>query len=100
MAGAVTFIGDEVTAAGFRLAGTTVRVPASGAETAVLREEAARAGLVLIARAAAERVDPRELARALASPRPLVVVLPDAAGLPPAVDVAARVRLQLGIGQT
>jgi hypothetical protein len=29
-----------------------------------------------------------------------VIVLPDAAGLPPAVDVAARVRLQLGIGQT
>jgi len=100
MANEIVFIGDEVAAAGFRLAGAAVRVPASGAETAALREETGRAALVLIARAAAEQVDPRALARALASPRPLVMVLPDAAGLPPAVDVAARVRLQLGIGQT
>jgi len=100
MANEIVFIGDEVAAAGFRLTGATVRVPATGAETAVLREETGRSTLVLIARATAERVDPAELAQTLASPRPLVIVLPDAAGLPPAVDVAARVRLQLGIGQT
>ena len=95
----VTFIGDEVTAAGFRLAGVSVRVPARGAETAALREEVSRAALILIGRGAAERVDPHELQRALASASPLVLVLPDAAGLPPEVDVAARVRLQLGVDQ-
>ena len=100
MAKGVVFIGDEIAAAGFRLAGAAVRVPERGAETRVLREETARAALVLLARAAAERVDPRELAQALALPSPLVIVLPDSAGLSAAIDVAARVRLQLGIGQT
>jgi vacuolar-type H+-ATPase subunit F/Vma7 len=99
MAGA-SFIGDEIAAAGFRLAGATVRVPERGAETAVLREEAARAALVILTRAVAERIEASALAQALASPSPLVVVLPDAAGLPPALDAAARVRLQLGIGET
>jgi vacuolar-type H+-ATPase subunit F/Vma7 len=95
----VSFIGDEATAAGFRLAGVSVRVPASGAETAALCEEVSRAALVLIGRGAAERVDPHELQLALALASPLVLVLPDAAGLPPDVDVAARVRLQLGVDE-
>jgi vacuolar-type H+-ATPase subunit F/Vma7 len=99
MAG-VSFIGDEIAAAGFRLAGATVRMPERGAETEVLREEAARAALVILTRAVAERIESRELGQALASPSPLVIVLPDAVGLPPAIDVAARVRLQLGIGET
>ena len=99
MAGAC-FIGDETAAAGFRLAGAAVRVPERGTETAALREESARAALVIVSRAVAERVEARELAQALASAAPLVIVLPDAAGLPPAIDVAARVRLQLGIGET
>jgi vacuolar-type H+-ATPase subunit F/Vma7 len=99
MASRVTFIGDEVTAAGFRLAGVSVRVPARGAETVALREEVSRAALILIGRGVAGRVDPRELQLALASASPLVLVLPDAAGLPPEVDVAARVRLQLGVDE-
>jgi len=99
MANRVSFIGDEVTAAGFRLAGVSVRVPAKGAETAALHEEVLRAALILVGRGAAERVDPHELQRALASASPLVLVLPDAAGLPPDVDVAAHVRLQLGVDE-
>jgi vacuolar-type H+-ATPase subunit F/Vma7 len=99
MANRVTFIGDEITAAGFRLAGVSVRVPETGAETAALSEEVSRSALILIGRGAAERVDPHELQRVLASASPLVLVLPDAAGLPPEVDVAARVRLQLGVDE-
>jgi vacuolar-type H+-ATPase subunit F/Vma7 len=99
MAG-VSFIGDEIAGAGFRLAGASVRVPERGTETEVLREEIARAALVIVSRAVAERIEASTLAQALASPSPLVVVLPDAAGLPPALDAAARVRQQLGIGET
>jgi vacuolar-type H+-ATPase subunit F/Vma7 len=99
MAG-VCFIGDETAAAAFRLAGAAVRVPERGTETAALREERARMEFVIVSRAVAELVDERELAQALASAAPLVIVLPDAAGLPPAIDVAARARLQLGIGET
>lgn len=99
MAG-VCFIGEEIAAAGFRLAGAAVRVPGRGTETAALREEIARAALVIVSRTVAERIDARELVQALSAPRPLVIVLPDAAGLPPALDIAARVRLQLGIAGT
>lgn len=99
MAG-ICFIGDEVAAAGFRLAGASVRVPEPGTEAAVLREEIRRGALVIVSRQIAERVDASELAQALASASPLLIVLPDARGLPPAIDVAPRVRLQLGIGET
>jgi vacuolar-type H+-ATPase subunit F/Vma7 len=99
MAGEVVYIGDEIEVAGFRLAGTAVRAPERGQEAAVLREELGRAALVILSRAVAERVELRELVQALASPSPLVIVLPDTAGVPGAIDVAARVRLQLGIGQ-
>lgn len=95
----IVFVGDEIAAAGFRLAGVATRVPPDGAETAAVREEAASSALVLVARRTAERMEPAALQHVLASTDSLVLVLPDAAGLPAAADVAARVRLQLGVGE-
>jgi vacuolar-type H+-ATPase subunit F/Vma7 len=99
MANPIVFVGDEIAAAGFRLAGAGTRVPAAGSETAAVREEAARAALVLVARRVAERIEPDALQHILAFSDALVLVLPDAAGLPAAADVAARVRLQLNVGE-
>jgi len=100
MPGRVVFIGDEITAAGFRLAGVCARVPGSGEEAACLREELAQTAFILLARGTAARIAKPDLQRALASVSPLVLVVPDARELPPASDVAARVRLQLGVGET
>ena len=65
------YVGDEVTAAGFGLAGLRVRVPEHGDE-----------------------------ARALASARaeaPLVIVVPDLDHATPLPDLALRLRKQLGL---
>ena len=91
------FVGDEVTAAGYRLAGVRTRVPARGAETAALRDACADAPLVIVAAATAVHVDPPTLRAALAALAPLVVVVPGAADdmVPP--DIAVRLRTQLGL---
>jgi vacuolar-type H+-ATPase subunit F/Vma7 len=96
---APVFIGDEVTAAGYRLAGADVRVPAAAAETAVLREALRGHDLVLITAEVAERIDPGLLKSLLASPHPVVMLVPDARGAAPLPDLAAQVRSQLGIGE-
>jgi vacuolar-type H+-ATPase subunit F/Vma7 len=100
MASRIVFIGDELAAAGFRLAGLSVRVPDPGAETELLHEELARAVLILIAGRAAARIREPELRRALLSDRPLTLVLPDMPAGASGTDVAKSVRLQLGLEDT
>ena len=91
------FVGDEVTAAGYRLAGARVRVPAAGDEAAALAAARAEAPLVLITAACAARVDTGALRVALAALAPLVVGVAEAqrGAMPP--DLAARLRGQLGL---
>jgi len=91
------YIGDEVSAAGFRLAGTAVIVPAPGGETAALATARADAAVVLIAADVAARVSPRDLVLARAAIAPLTLVVPDLRGETAMPDVAARLRAQLGL---
>lgn len=91
------YLGDEVSAAGFRLAGAQVRTPRAGEEAAALAWACAQAPLVLLSAAVAERVGDATLRAALASPAPLVLVVPDRQGEVPLPDLAARLRGQLGL---
>ena len=91
------FIGDEVTAAGYRLAGVRVRAPGPGDETAALAAARAEAPLVLITAACAARVDAAALRDAVCALAPLVVVVADAQGDVAPPDLAARLRGQLGL---
>lgn len=100
MASRMVFIGDELAGAGFRLAGLAVRVPGAGEETEALREELARAALILIAGRVAARIPEPELRRALRAVSPLILVLPDVPGAAPRAGIARRVRLQLGVEET
>ena len=93
----VFYLGDEVSAAGFRLAGARTQVPAEGEETDALAAARAEAKLVLVSAAVAARIDEAALARALASLAPLTLLVPDPAGLVPLPDIAARLRRQLGL---
>jgi vacuolar-type H+-ATPase subunit F/Vma7 len=93
------FIGDAVTAAGYRLAGVDARVPAPGAEAAELDAACAGAELVLVTAAVAERVSGERLGRLLAAPRPLLVLVGDARGQVPVPQIAARLRRQVGVGE-
>ena len=94
---APVYIGDEISAAGWRLAGARLAVPAPGAETAALVAACAAAPLVLVSAAMAARIDPASLAKAASAMAPLVLVVPDPQGEVTLPDLAARLRGQLGL---
>ena len=91
------YLGDEVSAAGYRLAGASVRTPAAGDETSALSEACAQAPLVLLSAAVAARIAEGVLRSALSALAPLVLIVPDLAGDVPLPDLAARLREQLGL---
>jgi vacuolar-type H+-ATPase subunit F/Vma7 len=94
---ALHYIGDEIGAAGWRLAGAAVAVPEPGAARAALDAARADAALVLVAADVAARIDTVVLREALAALTPLVLVVPDTQGQVPLPDFAARLRMQLGL---
>lgn len=94
----IYYIGDEATAAGYRLAGALTRVPdrAEAAE-AFQRALADKADMVLLSAEFADALDPQELSAALLAEQPLVAVVQDVYGRHPSPDIAREVRLALGI---
>jgi len=91
------YLGDEVTAAGYRLAGAQVRTPAPGESGAALEEAHARSELVLVSAAVAADLDAAQLRSALLALSPLVLIVPDGQGRVVRPDLAARLRGQLGM---
>jgi vacuolar-type H+-ATPase subunit F/Vma7 len=91
------YLGDEVSAAGYRLAGVRVHTPGPGEAATALVEACAQAPLVLLSSAVAGGIGERPLRAALSALAPLVVVVPDLEGDVPVPDLAARLRAQLGL---
>lgn len=94
---APVYLGDEVSAAGWRLAGAQVLCPAAGSEAQALAMALQQAPLVLVSAAVAARLPQRTLAPALAGLAPLVMLVPDVDGQVPLPDLAAQLRAQLGL---
>lgn len=91
------FIGDEVSAVAYRLAGARTRVPQVDEVDAVLRWAYAESDLILITAEYAQRLPPDELAQVQAGLHPLVLVVPDIRNQVPAPDLARELRSQLGV---
>jgi vacuolar-type H+-ATPase subunit F/Vma7 len=92
------YIGDETSAAGYRLAGLVVRTPGAEDDPGIwIREAAAQAPLILLGAGIARRLPAAELDRLLAGITPAVVVVPDVPGGTPPPDLARRMRAQLGV---
>ena len=91
------YLGDVVSAAGYRLAGARVHTPRAGAETTALAWARSHSPLVLVSSAVAAAIADTELREALAAPAPLVVIVPDLQGVAPLPDLATRLRAQLGL---
>ena len=94
----VYYIGDEVTAAGYRLAGAEARVPVPSEAGDVFRRACSDgADVILLSAALAPEVDPGELSAALIAEAPLVAapdaVLLDTSGLGPDQAIAAAIRI-------
>ena len=95
--GAPLYLGDELAAAAWRLAGLRTIVCEAGQEAVALEQARSQAPWVLVSAACAERIAAPVLARAMAALAPLVVVVPDPQGRAPMPDLAARLRAQLGM---
>ncbi|MEA1888910.1 MAG: V-type ATP synthase subunit F [Pseudomonadota bacterium] len=91
------YIGDEVSAAGFRLAGLRIRVPAEGEYQQALEWAMDQGPLVLVSTTVANRISPRLLDSYLSRISPAVVVVPDVHGKTPMLDLSNRLRRQLGV---
>jgi vacuolar-type H+-ATPase subunit F/Vma7 len=94
---APVYVGDEVSAAGYRLTGALVRTPRAGEEAAALAWARSQAPLVLVSAAVAAGIGDVALRAALSALAPLVLIVPDLQGAVPPPDLAARLRGQLGL---
>ena len=97
MASPSIFVGDELSAAGYRLAGMDARVPAPGDVAACLEGALEDAAIVLVSSGCAKMISPAALEAALALLAPLVMVVPDWDGTQLASDPANKVRRVLGL---
>lgn len=91
------FIGDEVSASGYRLAGMRVRVPAPEQLLAAITAACDEAPLVLLSATVAQQLPAAQLETLLARIAPPVVVVPDIRGRSPLADLPNRLRRQLGV---
>ena len=95
--GAAVFIGDEVTAAGFRLAGVETRVPKPDAAAEALRAARKEAALVIMTAELARQIPVQELDAALMAETPALAVISDVRMRAAVPDLARRLRRALGI---
>jgi len=93
------FIGDEVSAAGFRLAGVEVHVPAAHEAETLFRRLLGETQLILITAEAAAWLSADLLARTLQAPHPLILVIPDLRGRVAPPDLSSILRRQLGMAE-
>jgi vacuolar-type H+-ATPase subunit F/Vma7 len=94
---AAIFIGDELTAAGFRLTGIETLAPDPKDVGHAFDDARARAGLVIITADLARAIPAADLEAALLAEAPALAIVPDVrfAAEPP--DLAGRLRRVLGI---
>jgi vacuolar-type H+-ATPase subunit F/Vma7 len=91
----VVYVGEELAAAGFRLAGADARVPEPGRESACLAEARSQAAVVLLGAGVAARIPEETLAAALTAASPLVLIVPEE-GAHEKRDPAKKTRRLLG----
>lgn len=94
------FIGDETTAAGYRLAGVAVHSPEPEATADALAQARAKdPPLILITAEYADHLKTAELDRLLSSAPPPIHLVTDAGNRVAVPDLAARIRAQVGVGE-
>lgn len=93
------FLGDELTALGFRLGGVECHSPTPAETPALFRGLRERVQLILLTAQAAQALPPDLLRKTQAAQRPLVLVIADVRRrvLPP--DQVEQVRRQLGMAE-
>jgi vacuolar-type H+-ATPase subunit F/Vma7 len=93
------FMGDEVSAAGFRLAGVDVHVPSRAEAPALFQRLVVDAQIVLLTAEVAGWLPQETLPRVLVADRPLVAVIPDVRGRTQPSDLSGQLKRQLGMAE-
>jgi vacuolar-type H+-ATPase subunit F/Vma7 len=95
--GNAIFIGDELSAAGFRLTGIETVVPEPEAAGAALDDARQRAALVIMTAALANQVPAADLEAAMLAEAPTLAIIPDVLFHAEPPDLGKRLRSVLGI---
>ena len=91
------YIGDEISAAGYRLAGVRALTPAPERVAAVLREARESAELILLSAEYARMLPGEVVNEAVSAISPMVMVVSDPRGRFPTRDLPRRLRRELGV---
>jgi len=91
------FIGDAVSAAGYRLCGIETRVADHSNALKLINRACDRAEMVLVSSSMLPYLRAAELDELLARTRPPVLIVPDVRGLHDVPDIASRINKQLGL---
>lgn len=95
--GAAVFIGDELSATGFRLTGVKSVVTAPDAAEDALHDAQKQAALVIITAELARHMPAASLEAALIAEAPALAIIPDVRMHTPLPDLARKLRRALGI---
>ncbi len=95
--GPAIFIGDELSAAGFRLTGIETAVPALEEVGAAFEDARKRAALIIITAEIASQVPAAELEAAMLAEAPTLAIVPDVLLRAAPPDLGKRLRSVLGI---
>ena len=91
------FIGDELTAAGFRLAGVEIVVPEPNDAPAIFEDACRRAALVVMTAEMARHIPAPTLEAAQLAETPLLAIIPDVLQRVTPPDLTKKLRSVLGI---
>lgn len=91
------FIGDEVSAAGYRLCGIEIHIATGNNAMQLIRQSCERASLVLVSSSMLQYIPAAELDALLAQVQPPLLVVPDVRGRHELPDITSRINKQLGL---
>ena len=94
---AAIFIGDELSASGFRLTGIATLVPKPEAVGAAFEEALSRGSLVIVTADVARHIPALQLEAAMLAEAPSLAIIPDVLFRVPVPDLTRRLRSVLGI---
>ncbi len=95
--GTAIFIGDELSASGFRLTGIGTLVPKSDAVGAAFEAARSRCSLVIITADIAQHIPAAQLEAAMLAEEPTIAIIPDVLFSAPVPDLIGKLRSALGI---
>lgn len=95
--GTAIFIGDELTATGFRLAGIATLVPKPEAAGTAFEEARSRGSLIIMTADVARHIPAPQLEAAMLAETPAVAIVPDVLFSAPPPDLITKLRSILGI---